>query len=269
MAAKATWKGNIKLGFVIQPVGIYGAKESKTPASGVSFNQLHTCGARTTSPCHCPKCNVDVDRADIVKGYEFAKGQYVTVTADELKACEVETTKVIDLKEFVPLAELNPTYIAATHFVAPDNPALADAFALIRDALDGYAGIGTLAIGGRELMVAIVAHGRGLMMHTLRQADEVRDIADVDVLAKVPTKTDPATVAMMRQLIDAKKVDTLDLSKYPDAYRANVKALLARKVAGEEPSTPATPKAEPKAVDLMEQLRASLSMVQTKEGAIA
>lgn len=261
---KATWKGTIKLGFVVQPVAVYGSAESK--AAKVSFNQLHTCGNRINQKTVCVHCDAakEVPKADISRGFEFEKGKYVVVGDDELKGCEIETTKVIDLKEFVPAENIEPFLIAETHYIAPDNPALADAFALIRDALDGFAGIGTLAIRNREQLVAIVRHKRGLMMHTLRHASEVRDIAAVDALARVPDISDAATVGMMRQLMATMRSDRLDLEKYPNTYVENVRALIDRKVSGEEPATPAAAPA-PKVDSLAEMLRASLAAQQSRE----
>lgn len=262
---KPTWKGTIKLGFVTQPVAVFGAAESKATTT-VSFNQLHhACGGRITTQVYCPACAVDVDRSDLDRGFEHVKGRYVTVSDAELESCQIETTKVIDLKEFVPLDQIQPFYIAETHYIAPDNPGLAEAFALIRDALAGVAGVGTLAIGNKEKLIAVVAHGRGLMMHTLRHASEVRAIADVDTLAAVPASCDAPTLTLMRQLVTSMTTARLDLEKYPNTYVTQVQALIATKVArsgGESPAstvphTPTTP-----VVTMIAQLAASLAAVQ-------
>ena len=263
MAAKSTWKGTLKLGFVSQPVEAYGAKD---PSSAVKFNQIHAaCGGRINEKCYCATCNADVERASLLKGYEVSKGTYVTMTQDEVKACEIPATKVIDLREFVPLASIAPFMIAETHYLAPENLALADAFALIRDALVDVAGVGTLAVGGKEKLIAVVAHGRGMMMHTLRRADEFRDVEEVAKLAQVPKSSDSKTLGLMMQLVASMTVAALDLDNYPNTYRANVQALIARKQAGEPTAAP-TPGPKPSAgPSLVEQLKASLAAQPAKD----
>lgn len=262
---KKSWSGTIKLGFVTQDVAVYSAADNK--AKTVSFNQLHAkCGGRINQDKVCRSCNETLQAADIRKGYEYEKGSYVILDDAEVKACEVETTKVIDLKEFVPASEITPFLIRESHFVAPANAVVSEAFALIRDSLNDRSGIATLALRGKEELVALVPYGRGLALHTLRHASEVRDIADVNVLNKVPESSDPNALAIAQQLIGALATDKLDLNKYPNTYVENVQVLIAEKVAAlqtsatpVEPSKPAKKaKAAPKAPSLADLLKASI-----------
>jgi len=260
MALKPTWKGNLKLGFVTQPVAIYAAKDSA--AGPIRFNQIHAaCGQRINEQTicrHCDPAGRPVDRSELLKGYEHSKGEYVLLTPDEVKGCDIDTTKVIDLQQFVPVSDVKPWMIAETHYVAPENPALAEAFALIVAALDDMAGIGTLAISNKEKLVAVVPNGRGLMLHTLRHADEVRDIDEIDAVAKLPTHLDSKTVALMRQLVLAMKAERLDLAAYPDTYKQKVQALINAKLAGGPTPPPSASTPKPAVSSLADLLKASL-----------
>lgn len=259
---KKAWTGILKLGFVTQPVAVYNAADSKQ--GKVAFNQLHAaCGGRVNQQLVCKACDETkaLDKDSIVKGYEYTKGQYVTLTPEELDTAKVENTKVIDLKEFVPISEINPLIIAESAFIAPVQAELADAYVLIREALAGKAGIGTLAHGNKEKLVAIVANGQGLVMHTLRHASEVRDILNVPVLAQLPTTADPKTVKLMQTLMAGLEAKTLDLEKYPNVYVENVMALVKAKIDGT-----AAPVAKPVAAKPVDNLAALLeaSIVASK-----
>lgn len=228
---KKSWSGTLKLGFVTQQVAVYATTDSK--AAKVAFNGLHAdCGSRMNAVSICRTCDESkaVQSADILKGFEFEKGQYVTVSEAELKACQVETTKIIELKEFVPLSEVSPLMIADSSFIAPLVSDMSEAYVLIREALQGMAGIGTLCISNKEKLVAIVASGRGLVMHTLRHASEVRDVMNVPTLGKLPETADANTVKMMRALMASMETPTLDLEKYPNRYVENVHELIRQKV---------------------------------------
>jgi DNA end-binding protein Ku len=240
--AKKSWSGTLKLGFVTQPVAVYAAADAKEKTIG--FNQLHaTCGGRLNQQCVCRACNENVPSSDVQRGYQHAKDQYVVIEDAELATCKIEDTKVIDLKEFVPLSEVSPLMIAESAFIAPVMSDMAEAYVLIREALNGFAGIGTVAQGNKEKLVAVVANGPGLVLHTLRHASELREIQAVPTLSKLPTTADPKTVKMMRTLMASMQTPSLDLTKYPNRYLQNVRALIDAKVAG-EPVTVTAP--EPK-----------------------
>jgi DNA end-binding protein Ku len=243
---KKSWTGTLKLGFVTQPVAVYSAADSK--AKTVAFNQLHReCGSRVKSHTVCITCDekTPLGTADIQRGFEYEKGQYVVISDAELKTCQVENTKVIDLKEFVPVSEVTPLHIAESAFIAPVQTEMAEAYVLIREALSGLpggermAGIGTLCISNKEKLVAVMASGAGLVMHTLRHASEVREIKNVPTLDKLPANFDAKTVMMMRTLIDSMESKTLDLDKYPNRYVENVHKLIRAKADGEMVETPA------------------------------
>jgi DNA end-binding protein Ku len=256
-APKKSWTGTLKLGFVTQPVAVYAAADSKQ--AKVGFNQLHNkCGGRLNQQCVCRACNETVESGDVQRGYEHSKGQHVVIGDEELAACRVENTKVIELKEFVPLTEVTPLHIAESAFIAPVMSDMAEAYVLIREALNGMAGIGVLCVGNKEKLVAVVACGPGLVLHTLRHASEIRDVWDTPTLAKLPQQADEKTVKMMRTLMGTMRTQTLDLSKYPNRYVESVQKLIADKVAGVEPTLP-VPVAAKAVSNLADMLAASLA----------
>src|SRR5215470_18912793 len=169
--------GTISFGLVSIPVRLYTAASS----GNIAFNQLHSvCGSRIKQQIFCPKCNKTVDRAELTRGYEFAKDQYVRVSDDELKAMEGEASKIIDIAEFVPLEQVDPIYFEKTYYLGPDKGGekpyrlLADAMAKMeRVALAKY------VMRGKESLVLIRPSQGGLMLHTLYFADEVRDFGEV------------------------------------------------------------------------------------------
>jgi len=261
---KRAWAGTLKLGFVTQPVSVYSASDSK--AAKVAFNQLHSeCGGRINQVTVCRACDAAkaLDKSDISRGFEYEKGQYVTISDAELDDCKVENTKVIDLKEFVPVTDLSPLMIESSAFIAPQVSDMAEAYVLIREALDGQAGIGTLNHSNKEKLVAIVASGKGLILHTLRHASEIRDVLAVPLLDKLPETADAATVTMMKALMASMQSPALDLEKYPNTYVENVQAVIAAKVLAKATGTEAVivPKAEPVKVvsNLAAMLEASLA----------
>ena len=257
-ALKKSWSGTLKLGFVTQPVAVYAAADSK--AAKVSFNQLHAdCGGRINQVIVCRKCdeNKALAPVEIVKGFEVSKDNYVRISAEELDDCKVENTKVIDLKEFVPASELSPLMIAESAFIAPLLSDMSEAYVLIREALQGMVGIGTLNHSNKEKLVAIVASGRGLVMHTLRHASEVRDVLNVPTLDKLPAEADAKTVKMMKSLMAGMQSKTLDLEKYPNRYVENVQRLVRTKAEGGE--VVAQAKVAKPVLDLAAMLEASLA----------
>ena len=259
MAARPTWKGFIKISLVNIPVRVFPATDSKAT---ISFNQLHrACGNRIQQKRWCPTCDVEVPASDIVKGYEFEKGRYVTVEEDDLSKARPESTRVINLMQFASAESIDPIYIERPYYLAPDGAMAADAFAVIREGMKGKAGIGKLALYGREYLVAVQPKEKGLVMYTLRTADEIRSMDAIDELDSVPTKIKPEEVKLAKQVIGTFESD-LDLREYKDEYQAELRRIIEAKVAGED--VVATPEeAPPKVVNLMEALRQSLDRVST------
>ncbi|MBI2834321.1 MAG: Ku protein [Acidobacteria bacterium] len=261
MAARATWKGFIKISLVNIPVRVFPATDS---AATISFNQLHAeCRTRIQQKRWCPHCKREVPLSDIVKGYEFEKGRYVVIEEDDIAKVRPESTRVINLVQFTDDTAIDPLYVERPYYLAPDGQMAADAFSVIREGMKGKAGIGKLALYGREYLVAVLPRGRGLIMFTLRHAREIRSMEQIDELETVSTKVKPEEIRLAKQVIDTFEGE-LDLSEYKDAYQEELRQLIDAKVAGEE-FVAAPEEAPPKVVNLMEALRKSLDSVSAQK----
>src|SRR5437867_28357 len=152
MAARPTWKGFLKISLVNIPIKVFPATES---SGSISFNQLHgECQTRIHQKRWCPHCDREVPSSEIVKGYEFEKGRYVIMSEEDLDKVRPESTRVIDLVQFADASSIDPMYVDRTYYLAPDGGMAADAFAVMRDGMQGKVGIGKLALYGREYLVA-------------------------------------------------------------------------------------------------------------------
>ncbi len=257
MAARATWKGFLKVSLVNIPVKVFPATES---SGTISFNQLHNeCQTRIQQKRWCPSCNKEVALSDIAKGYEFEKGHYVVMSEDDIDKVRPTSTRVIDLVQFDDVGALDPMYVDRTYYLAPDGQVAADAFAVFREGMKGKLGIGKLALYGREYLVAVKPHDSGLVMYTLHHAAEIRGTEGIEELATIPTKVKPQEVQLARQVI-ATFEKKLDLADYRDEYREGLQKIIDAKIAGEEVVAP-TVEMPPKVVNLMEALRKSLDSV--------
>ena len=257
MAARPTWKGYLKVSLVTIPVRVYPATES---SATISFNQLHEeCQTRIQQKKWCPSCERDVTSAEIVKGYEFEKGRWVVVEDDDIAKVKTESTKVINLLQFADGDDIDPMYVDKAYYLAPEGPMAADAYAVMRDGMIGKAGIGKVAIHGREYLVAVKPHKQGLVMYTLHHASEIRTIDQIDELREVRGQVTPAEAKLAQQVIES-YLAPLDLKTYTDEYQAGLRAIIDAKVAGEEVVAPRE-EAPPKVLDLMEALRRSLDQV--------
>ena len=189
MAARPTWKGFLKISQVTIPVRVYPATDA---AATLSFNQLHgACQTRIQQKKWCPQCEREVERTELVKGYEFERGRYVVLQDEDIAKARPESTRIINLVRFADAASIDPIYLERPYYLAPDGAVAAEAFAVVRDAIRGKAGIGKLALYGREYLVAVLPRERGLVMFTLRQAKEVRSMGAIDELAPLPAKVKP------------------------------------------------------------------------------
>jgi DNA end-binding protein Ku len=150
MAARATWKGFLKVSLVNIPIKVFPATES---GSTISFNQLHAeCRTRIQQKKWCPHHNREVSNSEIVKGYEFEKGQWVVVDEEDFEKVRTESTRVIDLVQFADESAIDPMYVDRTYYLAPDGGPAGDAFAVMRDGMKGKVGVGKLALYGREYL---------------------------------------------------------------------------------------------------------------------
>jgi DNA end-binding protein Ku len=261
MAARPTWKGFLKVSLVNIPVKVFPATES---AATISFNQLHgECQTRIQQKRWCPHCDREVPLSEIVKGYEFEKGRYVVMDEEDIQKVRVESTRVIDLAQFTDETSIDPIYVDRAYYLAPDGPVAADAFAVMRDGMAGKAGIGKVALYGREYLVAVKPQKKGLVMYTLHHDAEIRSIDDVEELNSVPSKAKPQEMKLARQIV-ATFDSELNLKDYKDEYREGLRKIIDAKIAGEEIVATEMPE-PPKVVDLMEALRKSLNAVSTEK----
>ena len=257
MSARPTWKGYLKVSLVTIPVKVFPATES---AATLSFNQLHAeCKTRIQQKRWCPHCEREVPNTELVKGYEYEKGHYVVVTEEDIEKVRVDSSKVIDLSQFTDVTDIDPIYVDKSYYLAPDGPMAAESFAVMREGMAGKAGIGKVALYGREYLVAVRPQKKGLVMYTLHHDAEIRSIDQVEELNSVPSKVKPEEMKLAKQVIATFDAE-LNLKDYKDEYKAGLRKIIDAKIAGEE--VVATEVQEPpKVVDLMEALRRSLNTV--------
>jgi DNA end-binding protein Ku len=257
MAARATWKGFLKISLVNIPIKVFPATES---SGSISFNQLHgECRTRIQQKRWCPQCNREVPLSEIVKGYEFEKGRYVVLSEEDFDKVRPESTRVIDLVQFADESTIDPMYVDRAYYLAPDGGMAGDAFAVMRDGMAGKVGVGKLALYGREYLVAVKPHGRGIVMYTLHHAAEIRSINTVEELTAVSSTVKPEEIRLARQVI-ATFEGPLNLSDYRDEYREGLQRIIEAKIAGEEIVAPSI-ETPTKVVNLMDALRKSLDSV--------
>ena len=254
MAARAISSGTISFGLVSIPIKLYTAASS----AGIAFNFLHNrCGSRLKQQQLCPVCDEVVQRSDLVRGYEFAKNEYVRFENDELKTLEEETSKVIELEEFVPLEKVDPVYFEKTYYLGPDKGG-DKAYRLLADAMteSNRVGLAKYVMRGKEGLVLIRAVQGGLMLHTMYYADEVRDFDDIDRGQTVKLKDGELDLAI--RLIDELVSKEFHPENYHDEYRDRVLRLVEQKVEGKEVTALEPQVRQSQVVDLMEALKASL-----------
>jgi DNA end-binding protein Ku len=264
MAARALASVTVSFGMVSIPVKLYAATQAQ---GSISFNLLHAaCGSRLKQQYICAKEGVVVERADMVKGYEFAKDQYVTFTPEELKEMEEKGTQTIEISEFVPADSIDPIYYDKAYFLGPDKGG-AKPYALLAESMrqTGQTAVGRYAARGKQYIVQLRAVPGGLVMQQLLYAPEVRTIDEVGV-ETAPVRDNE--LALAKQLIDQISSKTFDPTQYEDDVRKRVEAAIERKVEGKEIAiSPSEPETGGQVIDLMEALRASLEKTGGKRAA--
>lgn len=259
MAARPYWKGQIRLALVSIPVEIYSATKS---GAAIAFNQIHEpSGQRIKYEKVVPGIGpVNVD--DIVKGYEYAKGEYVLLDEKEIEGVRLESKKTLELTQFVDSHEIDAIYFEKPYYVVPADDLAEEAFIVLREALrrNRKIGLGQLAMRGREYVVSIKACGRGMVMETLRYADEVHKAASYfrDIGEEEP---DNDLLDLATTLID-KKTGKFDASEFHDRYVDALKELIERKKQGKTLNIDSEDRASDargsNVVDLMAALKKSL-----------
>ncbi len=261
MAARPTWKGYLKISLVNIPIKVFPATDA---AATLSFNQLHgECQTRIQQKRWCPKCEREVPNTDIVKGYEFEKGRYVVVDEEDVEKVRVESTRVINLEKFTDDTAIDPIYLERPYYLAPDGPVAREAFSVIREGMKGKAGIGKVALYGREYLVKVDPRERGLVMYTLRHAGEIRSMDAIDELADMPETVKPEEVKLARQVIGTFEGD-VDFRSYHDEYQEGLREIIDAKIEGREIVSQEV-EAPPKVVNLMDALRKSLDTISASK----
>ena len=260
MSARPTWKGYLKISLVNIPVRVFPATDT---AATISFNQLHReCQTRIQQKRWCPKCETEVANPDLAKGYGFEKGRYVVVSDEDLAKVRTESTRVINLVQFTDAASIDPIYLERPYYLAPDGAVAAEAFSVMREGMQGKAGIGKVALYGREYLVAIQPRGKGLVMYTMRHASEIRSMDAIDELQGVEGKVKADEMKLARQVIQTFE-GALDMQGYRDEYQEELRRIIDAKIAGEE-VVEREEEAPPKVVNLMEALRKSPDRVSAQ-----
>ena len=261
MAPRANWKGYLRLSLVSCPIALYPASSL---SEKVSFNRLNRkTGHRLKQQNVDSETGEVVPREDIARGYEVAKGQYLIVEDEELDAVEIESTRTIDIDQFVPKNEIDERYINSPYYIAPDGQVGQDAFAVIRDTIGklDMVALGRVVLTRREHVIALEPKGRGLMGLTLRYPYEIRD--EASYFEDIPELKLPKEMLDLATHIVNTKSGHFDPSLFQDRYENALIDLLKKKEAGEtiEPSREV---AAPRVVNLMDALRASIDTEKKK-----
>jgi DNA end-binding protein Ku len=253
--ARSIWKGSIAFGLVNIPIELYSAVRDHRP----KFRLLH---AKDEAPVRyervCQTEGKPVGWDDLVKGYEYEKGQFVVITKDDFKTAAIEKTKTIDILDFVDPGEVDERYFETPYYLQPAKGA-DRAYALLREAIhaSGKIGIAKIILRDTQHLAAVETIGKAIVLTMMRFADELADLADF----KFPHKTDirPAELKMARQLIENLEA-AWEPEKYTDEYITNLMRVINAKMKGKKPKLideDHTPK-QAEVVDLMARLRASL-----------
>jgi DNA end-binding protein Ku len=254
--ARPVWSGTISFGLVAIPVKLYHAVRRQS----VSFNQLDE---RNMARIRYRKVNAEtgeeVSDDHIVKGYEISKGRYVVVDPDELEPFMPVATKSVDLEEFVDLVDIDPVYFDTAYHLAPDGPP--KPYVLLARAMEasGKVAIGRFVMRNKQYTAAIRAEDGRLVMSTLAYADEVLDPADIDELQGLDAVEVNDKEVLMAESLVASLAGDFEPEKYRDEYREEVMALIQMKADGEEFEMPAAAAEQPKVVDIMAALEASVA----------
>jgi len=261
MPPRSLGSGTISFGLVSIPVKLYTAASSESP----SFNLLHAkCGNRIRQQRLCPVCNEVVERDGLVRGYEFAKDQYVRIADDELKALEGEASKAIEISEFVPLSTVDPVYFEKSYYLGPDKGG-EKPYRLLAEAMAqaGKVALAKFVMRGRENLVVLRSSQNGLMLHAMYFADEVRDFGEIE--KGESAKISGAETNLAMRLIDELSTDQFKPEQYEDEYRQRVMDLVNSKAEGKEITVVEPVAQRAQVIDLMAALKESLGKREPRD----
>jgi DNA end-binding protein Ku len=250
---RATWNGFLRLSLVSCPIYLTPATSER---SNIRLHQLNPkTGNRVRQQLIDSETDDAVERADVVKGYEFERHQYVVIPDDELEALRIESSQTIDLDRFVKRDEIDPLYLDTPYYVYPDGKIAIETFRVIGEAMDETKriGIGRIVLSSRERMVLVEPHGGGMLMRTLRSADEVRQ----PEFGKAEGHADPDMVAVAKTIIE-RHAGAFDPEEFRDRYQDALRELVESKAAGKAPTRKRVAE-QPQVIDLMEALKRSLA----------
>jgi DNA end-binding protein Ku len=255
VAPRAYWKGYLKLSLVSCPIAVFPATSEREK---INFHQLNKkTGHRIKYRKVDAESGDEVDSADIIKGYEVGKGDYIELDPEELEAVAIDSKRTIDIDEFVPRDEIDELYLNSPYYIAPDGEVGQQAFAVIREAIrkEGMVAIGKVVFTSREHIIALEPRGKGLLGITLRYPYEVRN--EADYFEDIPDEKIPNDMLELASHIVETKAGHFDPSKFEDQYEDALKELLKRRQEGKPIERPERPKPT-NVVNLMDALRRSV-----------
>lgn len=257
--AASVWTGYLTFGLISMPVRLFsGARGTR-----ISFHMLHRDdNTRVKQQLYCPQDEKVVDRSEIVKGYEFRKGEYVVMEPAEIKKIEPKTAKSMEILEFVKQEEIDPVYFESSYYLAPEEAARKPYALLVKAMKDtGYVGIAKLAMHNREYTAFLRPYEKGLMLHTMYYKDEVREAPD---FGTEHASLKDGEVKVAHQLVQALAAKW-DPAKYYDTFEENLKKLIKARMEGKEVVAAEKPKPAAASANLMEALKQSLAEMEGKK----
>ena len=257
---RAFASAQVSFGLVSIPVKLFSATEA---SEKLSFNMIHQeCGSRVQQQLFCPKDERTIERSEVVKGYEFSRGQYVLFTEEELKALEEKSTQTIEISEFVPREAIDPIYFAKANYIAPDKGG-DRAYALLGKALeetDRWA-LAKYAARGKQYLVILRPVGKGIVMQQLFYPNEIRSMQELD-LGEPIIKDNELKMAV--QLAEMGATDEFHPENYRDEVAERIRATIQKKIDGEEITSTEAEEPRAQVIDLMEALKASLASPKSR-----
>jgi DNA end-binding protein Ku len=259
--ASTVWKGYLTFGLISVPVRLFVAARTER----ISFNQIHEkCGSRIKQQTWCPVCERVVERNELKKGFEVAKGRFVIIEDEDIKKIAPQSSETMEILEFVRGADIDPIYFDSSYFMVPED-AGKKAYELLFQTMQksGYSAIAKIAMHQREYTVVIRPHGHGLTLHTMFYPEEVRAVPEYGGSDNIQIR--PQEVSLAEKLIEGLAAD-FDPSKYHDEYQSQLSQLIEAKKEGQEMQGP-TPKRLAPVIDLMQALQQSLGQMPQKKPA--
>ncbi|HXE11632.1 MAG TPA: Ku protein [Bryobacteraceae bacterium] len=259
--ASTVWKGYLTFGLISVPVRLFVAARTER----ISFNQIHEkCGSRIKQQTWCPVCERVVERNELKKGFEVAKGRFVIIEDEDIKKIAPQSSEAMEILEFVRGADIDPIYFDSSYFMVPED-AGRKAYELLFQTMEksGYSAIAKIAMHQREYTVVIRPHGHGLTLHTMFYPEEVRAVPEYGSSDNIQIR--PQEVSLAEKLVEGLAAE-FDPSKYHDEYQSQLSQLIEAKKEGLEVQSPAPKRLAP-VIDLMQALQQSLGQMPQKKPA--